>query len=233
MQTLFGGSSGSSQSSSGGFGQLPAGIQNAFTNLATTGSNLLAPSGTPNATPFTLPALSAPSTNALSQLQNQDFSITPQSIKSNINEQMNPYDSSVISEIERAQNGSESQLSQMLTQAGQFGSNRGIVGASDISDNAANQIGSFKQNEFNTALQNALTTIPQAGMTSASGSVNAGLLPQQQTLQNQQAPVSALAALAQLMGVQPTTAGGGQSSGSSSSSGGIIPGIASFFNPGK
>ena len=87
MKDLFGGSSQSSQSSSGGFGALPASIQNAFTNLATQGTNLLAPSGgSPSGSLFTLPSLNNGSQSALSQLSNQDFALTPQNIASNIAE---------------------------------------------------------------------------------------------------------------------------------------------------
>lgn len=217
MQDLFGGSNQSSQQTSG-FGQLPASIQNAFTNLATQGTNTLAPTGgSPNSSLFTLPSLSAPSQSALNQIQNQDFAITPQSIQSGISEQMNPYNQSVINQIENAQNGQESQLSQYLTQAGQFGSNRGMLGASDISNQAANQIGSFLGNQYNTSLQNALTTIPQNNAQSAQGAVSGGQLQQSQALQNQQAPVSALAALSQIFGILPQSGGStGTSSGSSS-----------------
>jgi hypothetical protein len=227
MQTLFGGSSGSSgsqQSSASGFNALPPAIQNQISTLATSAGNILNPSGTPSSSLFTLPSLSQPSTNALSQIQNQDFAITPQSIQTGINEQINPYNNSVINQIEQAQNGQESQLSQYLTQAGQFGSNRGMLGASDISQQAANQIGSFLGGEYNTALQNALTTIPQNQAQSASGSVQAGQLQQQQGLQNQQAPVSALAALAQIFntGIPATSQGQGTSSSQQSSSPGIL-----------
>ena len=130
---------------------------------------------------------------------------------------MNPYNQSVINQIENAQNGQESQLSQYLTQAGQFGSNRGMLGASDISNQAANQIGSFLGNQYNTSLQNALTTIPQNNAQSAQGAVSGGQLQQSQALQNQQAPVSALAALSQIFGILPQSGGStGTSSGSSS-----------------
>lgn len=220
MQDLFGGSSGSTQSSTlSGFGQLPPQIQQAFTNLATQGQDTLAPQGgSPNASLFTLPSMPAASGSALSQIQNQDFNITPQSISSDINEQMNPYNQDVINQIEQAQNGQESQLSQYLTQAGQFGSNRGMLGASDISEQAANQIGSFLGGQYNTSLQNALTTIPQNNAQSAQGSVQAGQLAQQQGLQDQQAPVSALAALSQIFGILPQSGGTTQQSTSQNSS---------------
>lgn len=225
MQDLFGGSNQQQQSSSGGFAQLPQSIQNAFTGLATSGTNTLNPNSTPNSSLFTLPGLSQPSTNALSQIQNQDFAITPQSIQTGVNEQMNPYNSSVINQIERAQNGNLSQLNSYLTNTGTYGSNRGELGANDISQSAADQVGSFLNGEFNTALGNSLTTIPQTNAQSAAGSVQGGQLQQSQQLQNQQAPVSALASLAQLLGVLPQSAGGSQSTGTSTSNNGIFKSI--------
>lgn len=229
MKTLFGGSSSNQQATSAsGFAQLPQPIQDSFTNLATQSGNLLAPNGgSPNSSLFTLPSLNSSSNNALSQIQNQDFAITPDSISKNIAMQTNPYDDSVINSIERAQNGSLSQLNAYLTNAGQFGSNRGMLGASDIAQTAADQIGNFKNSEFQTALNNALTTIPQNQSQSAAGSVQAGQTQQQQQMQNQQAPVSALAALSQIMGILPTNGGStSQSTGSSSANNGIFNSIS-------
>ena len=230
VQDIFGGSSQQAQQtsqSSSGFGSLPPAIQQVISQLATTGGNTLNPSGVPNTSINTLPSLSAPSSSALSQIQNQDFAVTPQSIQTGVNEQINPYNSSVIGQIENAQNGSLSQLNSYLTNSGTFGSNRGMLGASDISDVAANQVGTFLNGEYNTALNNALTTIPQNQAQSASGAVQGGLLQQQQGLQNQQAPITALAQLAQLLqtGVPSTS----QSTGQGSSSGSSTPGLFGDF----
>lgn len=233
MQDIFGGSSGSSGSqntSQSGFALLPPEIQQAFTNLASTATNTLNPSataggaGTPNASIDTLPALGAPSSSALSSIANQNYAITPQSISADMNEQMDPYQSSVIGQIENAQNGSLSQLNSYLTNSGDFGSNRGMLGASDISNVAANQVGSFLSGEYNTNMNNALTTIPQNQAQSAAGSVQAGQLTQQQQMQNQQAPLTALQQLSQLMGVLPTS-GGSTAQGTSSSQQSSSPGI--------
>ena len=239
MQDIFGGGSSNTQAqnqSTSGFSLLPQSIQDAFNSLASGATGTLTSgsptSATPNSSLFTLPSLPSGSTNALSQLENQNFAITPQSIQTDVAEQMNPYNSSVINQIENAQNGQESQLSSYLSNAGDFGSNRGVVGSSDISNVAANEVGSFLNGEFNTALTNALTTIPQNQAGSAGSAVSSGLTQQSQALQNQQAPLSSLQALAQLLGVLPQSGGSqstGASSGSSSSSNGILPDIASFF----
>lgn len=226
VQSVFGGSSSNSNQQStqaSGFNALPPAIQNLISSLATSGGSLLNPSGTPNSSPFTLPSLDPSANSALSQIANENFAITPQSIQSGIKEQMDPYQSSVIGQIENAQNGSLSQLNSYLTNSGTFGSNRGMLGASDISNVAANQVGGFLSGEFNNSLNNALTTIPQNQASSAQGAVQSGLLTQQQGLQNQQAPVSALAALANLFKTGIPQSSTGQSTGSSSSS--SSPGI--------
>ncbi len=223
MQDLFGGSSSKAQNTSqSGFALLPPEVQNAFTTLASNATNTLANGN--GASLDVLPSLPGSSTNALNQIQNQNFAITPDSIKSNINEQMNPYNDSVINQIERAQNGNLSQLNSYLTNSGTYGSNRGALGANDISQSAADQIGTFLSGQFNNSLNNALTTIPQNNAQSAAGSVQAGQLQQGQQLQNQQAPITALTQLAQIMGVLPQTGGStAQGTSSSSSSKGIIP----------
>lgn len=229
MQDLFGGSdssSGSQQSTDSGYNALPPAIQNIISSLATSGGNLLNPSGTPNSSINKLPSLSTPATSALGQIQNQDFNITPQSISTDINEQMNPYNSSVIGQIENAQNGNLSQLNQYLTNSGTFGSNRGMLGASDISNVAANQIGGFLSNQYNTSLNNALTTIPQNQATGAQNAVAGGQLAQSQQMQNQQAPITSLAQLVQILeGVPATSQGQGTSESQSQSNNGIFKSI--------
>lgn len=225
MQDLFGGSnSNKNEQSTSGFSLLPKSIQDAFTGLATTAGNTLNPGGTPNASLETLPSLNSGATNALSQLSNSAFAPTAENVNNSMNLQTNPYDSSVIGSIQNAQNGNLSQLNQYLTNAGQFGSNRGMLGANDIAMQQANQVGTFKNQEFQNAMDNALTTIPQAQTTAAGNAVNAGVTQQGQQMTNQQAPITALAQLAQLMGVLPQS-GGSQSTGNSnsSSSNGIIP----------
>lgn len=231
MQDILGGSSGSSsQSSQSGWGLLPPEIQNAFTSFATTAGNTLNPGGTPNSSMFTNPALSTGATDALGQIQNQDFAITPDKFNANMSMLQNPYNQSVINQIERAQNGQNSQLTSEMSNAGDFGSNRGMLGASDISNAAADQIGSFLSNQYDANKTDALTTIPQNQAQSAQGAVNAGLTAQQQQITNNQAPATALAALAKLYGILPTS-GGSTSTGSSSNS--SSPGLAGLFSGGS
>lgn len=206
-------SSSGNQAAGSGFSYLPKEMQDAWKQYATQIGNKYS---TDQSSAFKLPELNAGSQKAISDLSNSAFAPTEKSINENIALQSNPYDSSVIDTINREARGSGSQLSQSLNEAGQFGSNRATLGANDIDLTRLNQIGTFKQNQFNTALNNALTTIPQAQTTAAQNSMAAGLTQQGQEYQNQQAPYTALQSYGQSVGILPTT-GGSSSVGRSES----------------
>jgi hypothetical protein len=50
-------------------------------------------------------------------------------------------------------------INQYATQAGQQGSNRSFLGASDVEQQRLNQIGTFKQDQYNTALNQILNNL--------------------------------------------------------------------------
>ncbi len=156
---LGGGSSGGSTSSStgGGFSQLPPQIRGAYTDYATQIQGLLKGG---NLTNMYTPLQQTPGETKAYGAINQGFAPTQQSLNSDIAMQQNPYDQYVIDEINRQAGGDYSVLKQALNEAGQFGSNRQNLGANDIDLSRLNQIGTFKQNNYNTALNNALTTLP-------------------------------------------------------------------------
>lgn len=201
------------QDASSGFALLPASLQQAFTQYGTQLNNLY--SGN-QAQAFQLPSLNSGATNALNNLSNQAYAPNASNIASNMALQQNPWDSSVINQYNQQANGQQSNLNQQLSSAGQFGSNRAALGANDIDLTRLNNIGAFQQGEFNTQLNNALTTIPQAQNTSAQNAVNAGTTIQSQQYQNQQAPFTAMQSYGQALGVLPSS-GGSVSTGSSSS----------------
>lgn len=214
MQTLFGGSK--SSSSSGGFSQLPSEIQNTFKQLGTGTSNQLLNNPTQAGQQYFTPMGVQPGEqNAINHV-NSGFAPTQQSIQSDVNAQMNPYDSSVIDTINRQSGGDYSILKQAMAGAGQMGSNRGLLGANDIDLSRLNQIGTFKQNEYNQAVQNSLGPMTQARQQDAQAQLGVGDMLRNLQLQTQQAPLSALSAASALMGVLPQTAGGSQQSASSS-----------------
>lgn len=209
-----GGSEGSSsQQSSQGFRDLPPEIQDTFKQLATTAQGYL---GNPSTTSMFTPQQSALTTqgnNAISQ----GFNPTASSLQSDIAMQQNPYNQSVIDEINRQAGGQNSVLQQNLNSAGQFGSNRQFLGANDIDLSRLNQIGTFQQGQYNTALNNALTTLPSLRANTAQAQLQAGGAQQQLASQQQQAPINGLAAISSILGVLPTNSGQSSGSGSNSS----------------
>jgi hypothetical protein len=217
-QTLFGGSSGQQQSqstSNSGFSQLPPDIQQAFTQYAQQASNQFA---TPQTSAYAPGPLTTGESTALNTI-NQGFAPTQSQINSSVNEQINPYNQDVENLVNQQAYGADSALNSQLSAAGQYGSNRAALGANNIANMQASTLGSILQPEFQTAMNNALTTIPQLNQQSALAQLQGGQFQQGLNLQNMQAPVSALSAYGSLLGVLPQTGGStSQSTGSGSSS---------------
>lgn len=216
---ISGGDSGSSsqQQSTSGFQALSPQIQQVFNTLAGQAGNYL--QGGPNAGGtagmYTPIPQTAGETTALNTI-NQGFNPTSSQLNSSINEQMNPYNQDVIDQINKNAYGQNSVLSSTLAQAGQFGSNRAALGANDIANTQASQIGALLNPEYNTAVNNALTTIPQLNAQSAQAQLQGGQFQRSLAGQTNQAPITALSSIAQILGILPTQSG--QSSGTSDSS---------------
>jgi hypothetical protein len=221
-QSILGGSSGSSSSNTGGFNALPAEIKGAYTNYGQQIQDLLK-SG--NLTKMYTPlAETAGETKAYGAID-KGFTPNAAQLSSDIAMQTNPYDQYVIDEINRQSGGDYSILKQALSEAGQMGSNRQNLGANDIDLSRLNQIGGFKRDAYNTALQNALTILPGQRAGDATAQLGAGANQRSLYGQTQQAPVAALQQIATALGILPTAEGSTTSSSKSSSS----PGIASLF----
>lgn len=222
MKALFGGSSQASNNASG-YSALPAALQQAFNPMGQAVAQYTNPNNPGVTAAFTPMPQTAAETGAINNINNGLGVPTADSIKSDIAMQMNPFDDSVISTINQQGQGQYSVLKQALNEAGQNGSNRQALGANDIDLTRMNQIGTFKQGEYNTALNNALTTIPQAQVANAQNVMSAGAFQRALALQTAQAPIAALQAGTSMLA--PFVSGGvGSSSGSST--GGIIPGLA-------
>ena len=217
----FGSSGGGSQqqsSSVSGFQALSPEIKSAFNDLATQAQGLLPGNNSSTTSMFTPLAQTQGETSAINTINN-DINPTASNVASNMALQTNPYDSSVIAEINRQATGQNSALNSAMSSAGQFGSNRMALGANDIDLSRLNQIGTFKNNEFQTAMNNALTTIPQANLNAANAQLSAGGFQRSLASQTNQAPVNALASISQILGILPTNSGSSSSSGSSSQHG--------------
>lgn len=160
------------------------------------------------------------------------FAPTESSIGSDIAMQTNPFDEYVINGINREAQGNNSILKSTLNKYGGFGSNQQLIGANDIDLTRLEQIGRFKQGQYDTALNNALTTLPGARSQDAQNLLGIGGFERSQDAATKQAPMQALMALAQALGVLPQS-GGSTSTGTSSSTGysssNNTPGIAGFI----
>lgn len=211
-------SNGSSQS---GFGLLPQSIQNAFSNYGTQVNGQL--NGVNLTNMYTPLPQTAGETTAYNAI-NKGFAPDQAQLTSDINMQMNPYMGSVLDQIQKQAYGANSALKSATTAAGQYGSNRGALGANDIANTQADTIGSILGGQYNSALQNALTTLPQLREQSAQGQLGAAANQRQLYAQQQQAPIAGLGAIGSLLGALPQSGGSvsntsSQSSGSSSQNG--------------
>ena len=169
----------------------PKAFQGLYSGLLGAANSSYLPNGALNSTAFTPLAQTADETNAFNQMRT-GFAPTAQSLQSDISMQMNPYDSFVMDEINRQAGGQYSLLKQGMTDAGQFGSNRMMLGANDIDLSRLNQIGAFKQQGYGQAMNNAMTTLPALRSADAQGLLGIGDFQRNLQMQTNQAPFQAL-----------------------------------------
>ena len=216
-QEILGSSGSSSGQSTGqsGFSLLPPALQQAFTQY---GNTLNSQTANPNSltSAFTPEPLNSGATSSLQALSDNAYAPTAANINSSMASVTNPYMADVINPTEQAAYGADSALSSTLSAAGQFGSNRATLGANNIANQEAATIGGLEGNQFNTSMNDVLSSILPGMQSSASGSINAGLTAQQQALMKSTAPYTALSAYSSLLGNIPSS--GGSISNSSNSS---------------
>lgn len=229
---LGGGTKGTATPMTNAFALAPESVRTAYTGYADLINNL-------NITPemFTPQALTAGEEGAIGNI-NKGFAATPESIQSDIEMQMNPFDQFVLDAINRESTGANSILKQNLQGAGQSGSNRQMLGANDIDLTRLQQIGGFKQGQYNTALQNALGTLTNARRQDAGSQLGAGEFLRNLDLQTKQAPVAAAGAEGDLLSAlnavlsasQPVQSGTAGTKGNALTGIGNIASIASMFS---
>lgn len=221
----------SSSNSRSGFALLPTEIQDVYKNYAT-GLDALFDNGASDDLFTPLPQTEYEDRALASSLTG--VTPTAESIRSDIAMQMNPFDDYVINEINRQAQGDYSILKQAANEAGQFGSNRQMLGANDIDLTRLDQIGRFKQDQYNTALDNTLNELTQGRVADIGLQFGAGDFVRGLDTQTRQAPINAYSTFGQLLGVLPTSGGSESNSSSSSESseglGKTIAGIAGAFS---
>jgi hypothetical protein len=189
-----------------------------------------------NAQMFTPTPLSAGEQNAIGNLS-QGFTPTAESLQSDINMLNNPFNDSVINEINRQAAGQNSLVNQNAAAAGQQGSNRSFLGSSDVEQNRLNNIGLFKQSQYDNAINNSLNTLTNSRRQDALGALTGGSYSRDLDAQTAQAPLAALQAqqgllgpLSMTQGNQAYSSGGGFDLGKTVQSAGQIAALAAFFS---
>lgn len=155
------------------------------------------------------------------EMMRQGFSPNAQTLGADISMLQNPYMESVISEINRQSQGPNSILKQALTESGQFGSNRNILGANDIDLSRQNQIGAFLSDNYNTNLGYALNQLPALRQNDAANLAQIGTAQRSLDFDIRQAPVAALNALAAINNTSGLSTAVGQTAQSKTSGGGF------------
>lgn len=210
---------GSKSTSKSGYSALSKELKAAFDPLGVAVGQYTNPANAGVIEMFTPMGQTAEETSALNMFR-QGFTPTEQSLASDIQMQMNPYNQFVIDEINRQSSGQYSLLNQTMTDAGQLGSNRAMLGANDIDLSRTNQIGSFLQGQYNTALNNAMTTLPGLRQQDATNLMGAGSFLRGLDTQTRQAPITALQTGTQM--ISPFVSGGTSTTKESGGLGGLL-----------
>ena len=176
---------------------------------------------------FTPMGQTADETRAFDMMR-QGFAPTADSLRNDINMQMNPYMDSVIGGINREANSQNSILRGDMSDAGQMGSNRSILGENDIENTRQMGIGQLLASQYNNASNNAMNVLPGLRQQDAGNMMGIGAFLRSLDTQTKQAPITALQTGTQMM--SPFISGG---TSSSQSTPGIIPTIAGMmkFSP--
>lgn len=232
----------SNQNSASGYSALSPALQAAFNPIGQQIGALTNPGNAGVTDMFSPQGPTAAMTNATNNI-NAGFAPNAASIGSDMAMQMNPYNDSVINTINQQGQGQYSVLKQAMNAAGQgTDSNRSLLGANDIDLTRQNLIGSFLNGQFNTSMNNALTTLPNARAADAANIMNTGMLNNSVINAQKLAPITALQAGTGMMApfLQGGTATGTSSSianGTTASSGnnssnngigGVLGGIGSL-----
>lgn len=216
------GSSTSQGSSSSGFALLPPEIQKAFTQYGSQVTDLF---GGGNAASMFMPmAQTADETKAFNMART-GIAPTEESLRRDLTMLMNPYDDHVINEINRQATGANSLVNQAATQAGQQGSNRSFLGTSDVEQNRLNNVGLFRQSQYQNAIDNILGPLAGLRQQDISNLMGIGSFQRGLDLATRQAPFTALQGYGGLLGALPQSGGSTQQQSSNSESQGQSGGL--------
>jgi len=176
-----------------GYYAMPQEYRDLYDGLLKNVSSTLLPGGQLNTEMFTPLPQTADETRAF-DLSRQGLAPTEESLRRDLSMLMNPFDEFVINDINREATGQNSLVNQYATRAGQQGSNRGFLGTSDVERTRLNDIGRFRQGQYNTAVQNILGPMAALKQQDIGNLLNAGQFERGLDTQTRQAPMTALTA---------------------------------------
>jgi len=222
-----------------GFFTQPAAYQQLYNSILGSANSTLFPNGQLNSQMFTPIGQTDSETQAYNAI-NKGITPTSESLASDVSILMGtPYDSSVINNINREATGQNSLVNQAATQAGQQGSNRSFLGTSDVEQNRLNNIGMFRQNQYQTAVNQSLGQLSQLRQQDINNQLGEGANQRALAYQTSTAPYTALQAAQGSLNAIPTSFGNFGSpqstvkstSGLGSLIGAAAPIIGSAFGP--
>lgn len=206
---------------------LPPNLQALIQQLTAQSGEALMPGGQLNTAAFTPIPQTSEETRGI-DLVNKGIAPTPQSLSQDLAMLMNPYNEYVENGLNRQATGENSLVNQFGTRAGQQGSNRNFLATSDVEQNRLNNIGQFRQAQYNNAINQILGPLAMNKQQDISNLFGAGSFQRGLDLQTKQAPFNALqgtaGALSGLAGINQGTpettvkSGGGL--------GGILKGVS-------
>jgi hypothetical protein len=112
----------------------------------------------------------------------------------------NPFDEYVVNDINREAQSQNSILNQALSKTGQMGSNRSILGASDVEQQRLNNVGRFRQENYNNAVNASLGILSNLRQQDAQNLLGIGTFERGLDEATRQAPLAALSAGQQALG---------------------------------
>lgn len=220
FSSILGGSSSKSTQSSG-YKSLPEVAKKAMDAVTTQGSNLLL--GGRGNSMFSPMAQTGAETQAFNLMQ---LPTTQQGVQSLVGNYLNPFQDYITQGINKQAEGDYSLYKQALSGAGQMGSNREFVNAAAADEARLNAIGGTMAGNYNNAQSTALDQNQQTiANLMTQGEFTRGL-----DTQSKQSELSALQAMAQLLGVYPATSEGTSKSSESKGIGGLLQGAGAAMS---
>ncbi len=176
-----------------GYYAQPKNYRDLHENLRNSALNIFYPDGTINSEMFTPLAKTADETQAFERMRT-GLTPTAQTLGSDISMLMNPYDEYVVNDLNNQSRGDYSLARQYAGSVGQMGSNRDMLGASDVEQNRLNSIGTFRQSQYNQALDSVFNNLIPQRQNDINNLLGMGGFDRTLDTQTKQAPYNALTA---------------------------------------